>query len=204
MGVEGPEGRSKNWKQKGLGLIPWAVGLPLAAGLGIYGYVLATMTPLHPSAQGVSSVTHEPPLPQWAGAVAQARQAARNVLAEQNLPGLSVAVGAGGEVVWAEGFGWADLEKRVAVAPETLFPIGTASTVLTSAAVGQLLEQGRLKLDDEIQTHVPEFPVKPWPVRLGPLMGHVAGVRTDSGDEGPLFSQHCERAVEGVRHFPER
>ncbi len=70
-------------------------------------------------------------------------------LTEQNLPGLSVAVGAGGDIVWAEGFGWADLEKRVPVAPETRFRIGTASTALTSAAVGLLLEKGRLKLDDD-------------------------------------------------------
>jgi hypothetical protein len=48
-----------------------------------------------------------------------------------SLPGLSVAVGAGGEIVWAEGFGWADLENRVPVAPQTRFRIGTASKALT-------------------------------------------------------------------------
>ena len=66
-----------------------------------------------------------------------------------------MAVGAGSDIVWAEGFGWADLENRVPVAPDTRFRIGTASTALTSAAVGLLLEKGRLKLDDEIQTYVP-------------------------------------------------
>ena len=98
-----------------------------------------------------------------------------------------MAVGAGGEIVWAEGFGWADLENKVPVAPDTRFRIGTASTALTSAAVGLLLEKGRLKLDDEIQTYVPEFPDKQWPVTLRQLMGHVAGVRNDGGDEGPLL-----------------
>jgi CubicO group peptidase (beta-lactamase class C family) len=87
-------------------------------------------------------------------------------LVEQNLPGLSVAVGVGGEIVWAEGFGWADLENRVPVAPNTRFRIGTASSVLTSAAVGRLLENGRLNIDDEIQTYVPSFPAKEWPVTL--------------------------------------
>ena len=122
-------------------------------------------------------------------------------MAEQNLPGLSVAVGVGGDIVWAEGFGWADIEKQVPVAPETRFRIGTASTVLTSAAVGLLLEKGRLKLDDEIQAYVPAFPKKPWPVTLRQVMGHVAGVPSDGGDEGPLFSQHCERPVDGLPHF---
>jgi serine beta-lactamase-like protein LACTB, mitochondrial len=106
--------------------------------------------------------------------------------------------------VWAEGFGWADLENRVPVAPETRFRIGTASTALTSAAVGLLLEKGRLQLDDAIQTYVPDFPKKRWPVTLRQLMGHLAGVTSDGGDEGPLFSVQCERAVEGLQHFKDR
>ena len=75
---------------------------------------------------------------------------------------------------------------------------------LTSAAVGLLLEKNRLNLDDEIQTYVPEFPKKQWPVTLRQLMGHVAGVRNDGGDEGPLLSARCERPVEGLQHFAER
>ncbi len=114
-----------------------------------------------------------------------------------------MAVGVGGEIVWAEGFGWADLEERVPVEPETRFRIGTASTALTSAAVGLLLEDGRLRLDDEIQTYVPAFPRKPWPVTLRQLLGHVAGVRSDGGDEGPLLSQRCERPLDALPGFAE-
>ena len=201
MGAEHAEGWSKSWKQRGLALVLPSVGLLLAAGLGLYVYVLGSMTPLHPNAQDVTSVKHSDPLRQWADAAEQARQVVRAGLTEQNLPGISVAVGVDGHIVWAEGFGWANLDKRVPVAPETLFPIGTASTALTSAAVGLLLEKDRLKLDDEIQTYVPEFPAKQWPVTLRQLMGHVAGVRTDGGDEGPLFLQHCERAIDGLQHF---
>ena len=131
----------------------------------------------------------------------QARQIVRAALAEQNLPGLSVAVGAGGEIVWAEGFGWANLENKVPVSPETRFRIGTASTVLTSAAVGLLLEKDRLKLDEKIQTYVPEFPEQQWPVTLRQVMGHMAGVRSDGGDEGPLFGETCDRPVEALQHF---
>jgi serine beta-lactamase-like protein LACTB len=115
-----------------------------------------------------------------------------------------VAVGAGSDIVWAEGFGWADLENLVKVGPDTRFRIGTASTALTSAAVGLLLEKGKLKLDDEIQVYVPEFPAKQWPVTLRQLMGHVAGVRNDGGDEGPLLAAHCERPIEGLEPFAER
>ena len=97
---------------------------------------------------------------------------ARASLLGQNLPGLSVAVGVGGDIVWAEGFGWADIEKRVPVAPGMRFRTGGVSMALTSAAVGLLLEKGRLNLDVEIQTYVPAFPEKQWPVTLRHLMGH--------------------------------
>ncbi len=80
--------------------------------------------------------------------------------------------------MWAEGFGWADLEKQVRPSRRnTRSGSERVSKALTSAAVGLLLEKGRLNLDDEIQTYVPAFPKKQWPVTLRQLMGHVAGVR---------------------------
>jgi serine beta-lactamase-like protein LACTB, mitochondrial len=197
---------SKSWNRAEIwvGLIVVAVGGLLTAILGLFMYVSVTSTPLHPEPRSVPSVTASDPSRKWANAVERGRQVVRTGLSEQNLPGLSVAVGVGDETVWAEGFGWADLENRMPVAPNLRFRIGTASIALTSAAVGLLLEKGRLKLDDEIQTYVPEFPKKEWPVTLRQLMGHLAGVRNDGGDEGPLFSKRCERPVEGLPSFAER
>src|SRR5262245_18522544 len=160
-----------------------AVGLLLTAFAGLFAYISITATKLHPDPQHVRSVMRSAPSSTWTGAAEQGRQVVRASLAEQNLPGVSVAVGVGGDIVWAEGFGWADLEKQLPVTPNLRFRIGTASTVLTSAAVGLLLEKNKLKLDEEIQKYVPEFPEKQWPVTLRQLMGHVAGVRNDGGDE---------------------
>jgi CubicO group peptidase (beta-lactamase class C family) len=188
----------------------WAALVTLAVGglvmliVGLPTYMSATATRLHPQPQSSPSVMRSVPSPAWGTAVARARQVLRAGLAEQNLPGLSVAVAAGGDIVWAEGFGWADIDDRLPVGPETQFRIGTASIVLTSAAAGVLLDKGALNLDDEIQTYVPQFPKKQWPITLRQLMGHVAGVRSDSGDEGPLFSQRCERPVEALQHFADR
>ena len=189
--------RTETW----LALILAPVGLLLVGIPGLWLYMGATATPLHPNPQDTPSVTPSAPLPKWAGVVEQGRQIVRASLAKQNLPGLSVAAGIGGDIVWAEGFGFADLENRRPVTPNHRFRIGTASTVLTSAAVGLLLEKGRLKLDDVIQTYVPAFPEKQWPVTLRQLMGHLAGVKTDGGDEGPLFSEHCEQPVDALQHF---
>ncbi len=119
-----------------------------------------------------------------------------------------MAVGVEGGIVWAEGFGWAHLANRVPVTPETRFRIGTASQVLTSAAVGLLLEKGALGFDDEIQMHVPAFPKKQWPVTLRQLMGHVAGIRNDEEGEEPVSvsdddpqSVRCQGPGDGLERF---
>ena len=197
---------SKSWNrtETWIGLIVAGVGLLITVVLGVFMYVTVTVRQLHPEPQNAPSMTQSDPSKEWASAVERGRQAVRAALTEQNLPGLSAAVGVGGDLVWAEGFGWADLDKRVPVGPQTRFRIGTASTTLTSAAVGLLLEKDRLKLDDEIQAYVPEFPKQQWRVTLRQLMGHVAGVRNDGGDEGPLFSQRCERPVDALPAFAER
>jgi serine beta-lactamase-like protein LACTB len=191
------KGRISTWLMLMLG----AVGLLLAIP-GLWLFVSLTARPLYPSPENVPTVMHSAPLPKWVGAVEQGRQIVRASVAEQNLPGLSVAAGIDGDIVWAEGFGFADLKTSVPVTPNHRFRIGTASTVLTSAAAGLLLENGRLKLDDEIQTYVPAFRRKQWPVTLRELMGHTAGVIPDGG-EGRLFTKHCERPVEALQYFAE-
>jgi CubicO group peptidase (beta-lactamase class C family) len=187
-----------------LALIAIGVGLLATLILGLFAYIYATATPLHPDPQAVQSVPQSPPAHAWADAVEQGRKISRASVTDQNLPGLSVAVGIGGDIVWAEGFGWANIETGAPVKPETQFRIGTASIALTSAAVGLLLEKGQLKLDDEIQNYVPEFPKKDWPVTVRELMAHVSGVRNDGGDEGPLFSERCERPVDALKFFADR
>jgi len=189
------------WQHKALTLIGGGAFVLLLAGMAIYTLVMAVSTRLHPNPEDVPSVALAAPSPKWAAAVEQGRQIARAGLVRQNLPGLSVAVGVGGDIVWAEGFGWADMEKRVPVAPGMRFRIGHASKALTSAAVGLLLEKGQLHLEDEIQTYVPEFPRKEWPVTLRQLMGHVAGVRHYESDEDSAPTAHCDRAIDGVQRF---
>jgi CubicO group peptidase (beta-lactamase class C family) len=193
---------SKKRNQALAALIVLAAGGLIAAVPGLFLYVSVTSTPIHPNPQDVPSVAASSPSPTWAGAVERGRQVVLASLVEQNLPGLSVAVGAGGDIVWAEGFGWADLERRVPVEPDTRFRIGTASKALTSAAVGLLVERGRLELDDPIQTYVPAFPLKQWPVTLRQLMGHVAGIRRDDGDEEPVHV-HCEQTADALKRFAE-
>ncbi len=188
--------RSRTW----LGLILVPIVLLIVAIVGLRLYMSVWRKALHANQQNISSVTRAAPSLELSEAVDRTRRIIRADLAAQNLPGVSVAVGMGGEIVWAEGFGWADIETRVPVTPNTRFGIGTASTVLTSAAVGMLVEKGRLGLDNEIQTYVPQFAKRQWPVTLRQVMANVGGLDTD-GEDDPLLRQRCERPVEAVQNF---
>lgn len=133
-------------------------------------------------------------------AVDQARQLARGLVASHNLPGLSIAVGLGDGVVWAQGFGWANLEEQVPVSPLTRFRIGSVSKSLTSVAVGMLYQKGRIDLDAPVQTYVPSFPKKRWPITTRQLMAHTAGIRHYNGDEF-LNSKHYDGVLDGLAIF---
>lgn len=194
-----PKSRNLTWPA----LIVLAAGVLVASILGLFLYVDATMTPLHPNPQKVSSIPGSTPPAKWADAVAQARQAAIAGLTAQNLPGISVAVGVNADLVWAEGLGWADYEKRTPVSPDTRFRIAAAAIPFTSAAVGVLLEKHQMNLDDEIQIYVPEFPKKQWPITLRQVMAHTAGLRYDGSDIPPGL-QDCERAADGLARFADR
>ena len=176
------------------------VGVVIVGILGLFAYVNATATPLHPDAEKVPTVSRSKPAVKWEDAAKQGREIIRAGLIEQNLPGLSVAVGIDGEVVWAEGFGLEDLESQIPVSPDSRFRIGTTSMALTSAAVGLLLEQNRLKLDENVRTYVPAFPEKQWSVTVGQLMAHRAGIRPDEEGE-ELVTAHCAQTLDGLQRF---
>jgi beta-lactamase family protein len=101
-------------------------------------HTIAATGPLFEQAQDVPSVIDSAPSPRYAAAVEQSRELVRAAIVDQNLPGLSVAIGADGTIVWAEGFGWRDVETQTPVTPNTRFNIGTAASALTPAAVGPL------------------------------------------------------------------
>jgi len=110
-------------------------------------------------------------LPEAAAAAVRAFQQ------EHAIPGLSVAIAQGSAVTWAQGFGLADLENDVAAGADTVYRLGSISKPVTAVAALQLVERGKLQLDVDVRTVVPEFPEKPWPVTLRQLLGHLGGVR---------------------------
>jgi hypothetical protein len=126
----------------------WAARTALAAGVVVAALAaflihrVVVTAPVFPPSQAVPSVVDSAPSPQYTAAVERARVLVRSAVLEQNLPGVSVAVGAGfptvalareGTVVWAEGFGWRDVVMRAPVTPDTRFNIGTATSAVAAA-----------------------------------------------------------------------
>ncbi len=116
-------------------------------------------------------------------AIDSARAVLDSVMAAGGIPGLSVAVGMGSEVLWSEGFGFSDLTHDVKVTPLTRFRIGSVSKPFTAAAVAHLVEDGALDLDAPVRSYVPSWPAKRWPITTRQVAGHIAGVRHYRGRE---------------------
>jgi hypothetical protein len=127
LGVRAARNRLPAWAAR----TALAVGVAVAAFAAFLTRAVTVTAALFP--QSVPSVVNSAPSPEYAAAVEHARQLVRAAVSEQNLPGVSVAVGAGGTIVWAEGFGWRDVVTRTPVTPDTRFNIGTAAAAVTAA-----------------------------------------------------------------------
>src|SRR5580765_260745 len=117
-----------------------------------------------------------------AGQAATATSIAPNVDAvfakwSSSTPGCAVGVAADGRPVLARGYGMADLEHDVLIAPDTIFEAGSVSKQFTAAAVLLLAREGKLSLDDEVRTHIPELPDVGAPLTLRHLLNHTSGLR---------------------------
>lgn len=114
---------------------------------------------------------------QYRGAVEAGRTLVGALMREANLPGLQVAVARGGQILWSEGFGTANLESAEPVTTLAKFRIGSLAKPLTAAAAVKLQQDGRLDLDGRVRRYVPSFPEKPHPITVRQLLGHLGGIR---------------------------
>jgi CubicO group peptidase (beta-lactamase class C family) len=79
------------------------------------------------------------------------------LMARDQIPGLAVGVVERGHVVFARGFGYRDVDKRLPVTQGTLFPLGSCSKAFTATAIALLADEGRIALDAPVRTYLPEF-----------------------------------------------
>ncbi len=82
------------------------------------------------------------------------------MVAEREQPGLSIGVVYDQELIWAKGYGYADLAKKIPATPATVYRIASISKLFTATAIMQLRDAGKLQLDDPVAKHLPWFKIK--------------------------------------------
>jgi Beta-lactamase class C and other penicillin binding proteins len=126
------------------------------------------------------------------------------------IPGAVVAVVKNGRVLYAKGYGHQDIAKGIPVDPATsLFRIGSTSKLFTWTAVMQLVEQGKLSLDGDVNSYLKTFKIPDAfgkPIRIRDLMTHSPGF--EDGALGYLIVEDSTK-VESIantlaRHIPAR
>lgn len=98
-------------------------------------------------------------------------------------PGVAVLIAKGDQVLYRSARGMSDMELGVPMAPDHVFRIGSITKQFTAVAILQLMEQGRLKLEDDITVHIPEYPTHGKRITVEMLLDHSSGIRSYTGME---------------------
>jgi D-alanyl-D-alanine carboxypeptidase len=101
---------------------------------------------------------------------------AKKVIAQENVVGASVLVVRGDRVLLHKGYGYADLGLEAPTKDETVYHIIGPMLPFTGIAVMQLVERGKLSLDDDISKYIPEFPMQGHQVSIRQLLNHTSGI----------------------------
>ncbi len=106
-------------------------------------------------------------------------------MAYRGQPGLSIGIVHDQELVWARGFGYADVERKVKTTPRTIYRIASNTKLFTSTAILQLRDGGKLRLDDPIRLHLPWFEIQNThpdtpPITIRHLLTHTSGLPRES------------------------
>lgn len=82
---------------------------------------------------------------------------------DHHIPGMAVAIVKDDQLVFAEGFGLADLETGREATADTLFAVGSTTKAFTATLAAMMVDEGKLAWDDPVTQHVPELQLKPRP-----------------------------------------
>jgi CubicO group peptidase (beta-lactamase class C family) len=118
-------------------------------------------------------------------------------LASSKTPGIAVLVMRDGKVLKEQGYGYANLEHRVPVTPETIFQSGSTAKQFTAAGILLLAEEGKLSLDDRLSRYFSDGPASWHRITIRHLLTHTSGLR-DYGDEFDYRKDYTEAELLAV------
>jgi D-alanyl-D-alanine carboxypeptidase len=119
--------------------------------------------------------------------------AVTTLMQKRGTPGLSLAVVKDGKIVYEKGYGLADVENDVPATPETVYEIGSMTKQFTAALTLQLVDEGKVKLDEPARTYLPELPEAWSKVTVRHLLTHTSGIK--SYTEVPKFLEHVREPM---------
>jgi len=123
-------------------------------------------------------------------------QSASAELARLNIPGASIAIVRGGEVIYSKAIGTANVETGEPVRPEMLFRLGSTTKMMTAAALTGLAAEGKIDLNAPIAKYVAGLSPMLSQVTANQLLSHTAGIH----DEAPMQGSHDDAALgNGIR-----
>jgi CubicO group peptidase (beta-lactamase class C family) len=126
----------------------------------------------------------------------------KELIAKEKVPGLAIVVIREGETIFQKGYGYANLESKMAVHPkETIFRIASISKNIAAVGLAQMVVEGLIDLDASFYKYVPYFPKKEWDFTIRQLAGHTAGIRGYRGKEYGLNKPMTIK--EGISIFKE-
>ena len=107
-------------------------------------------------------------------------------MTEFGVPGAAIAIVEHGKITLARGFGVSEIGGTAPVTADTLFPMASVGKAFTTAALAQLVDQGKIRWDDPVIDHLPEFAMwDPWVTReitIRDLLVHRSGLGENAGD----------------------
>jgi CubicO group peptidase (beta-lactamase class C family) len=98
-----------------------------------------------------------------------------------NESGCAVLVSQKGNVIYKKAFGLADIELNVPMQPDMVFRIGSITKQFTAVSILQLMEQGKLGLQDEITKFIPDYPTQAYKITIEHLLTHTSGIQSYTG-----------------------
>ena len=125
---------------------------------------------------------------------------------KQGETGCAALVAVNGQIIYKKAFGMANLELNVPMQPDMVFRIGSITKQFTAIAILQLIEQGKLALQDDITKFIPDYPTQAYKITIENLLTHTSGIK--SYTNVPEFQKYIkddfkpEEVIEKFKNLP--
>jgi CubicO group peptidase (beta-lactamase class C family) len=156
---------------------------------------LAAAASAAPALHAQPAATRTAPRPPESRAIAAADSIARATLARHPIAGLTIAIARGNRPLMVRGYGKADVELGAPTPTDGIYQIGSVTKQFTAVAILQLVDQGKLSLDAELSTLLPDARLPGPLVTLRQLLNHTSGIAgyTEMAEFGGLIPQALPR-----------